>query len=316
MADSSSESDGEYRVEAILQKRKQRGKFQFLIKWEGYGSEDNTWEPIEHLDGAAKLLAIFNEHNSEAGVKRAQETPKGKAASSAAARPSVGRPAAVARPAEAAQLAGSAKREPPVPGSDTGGVVLPAGWKYKRIKPGGSGTQWMWVWMGPKGHVFRSVQTARSAIAREAARRPEGASVPRARPKVAGSSAPNVGLAGSGSRSSGKEGGGAAEGLDEGDCTFCGGRLVFSPGQPNSAALETVNEGAPVCRRCAAVVFEGLGATGDGVMQLDSVIAMLGMQPIHAQVSLGAVMGPAMRASSSAMAVVAVAAVSVLLVTA
>jgi len=40
---------GEYEVERILSKRRKHGKTEYLIKWQGYNSDDNTWEPTENL---------------------------------------------------------------------------------------------------------------------------------------------------------------------------------------------------------------------------------------------------------------------------
>eukprot|EP00965_Chrysotila_dentata_P206700 6183683-Pleurochrysis_carterae.AAC.3 len=42
-------SPEEYVVEAILGEKKIGGELRYLVKWEGYGQEDNTWEPEEHL---------------------------------------------------------------------------------------------------------------------------------------------------------------------------------------------------------------------------------------------------------------------------
>lgn len=40
----------EYQVEQILDHTVKDGKHLYLIKWEGYDSDDNTWEPLgEHL---------------------------------------------------------------------------------------------------------------------------------------------------------------------------------------------------------------------------------------------------------------------------
>lgn len=36
----------EYQVEKILDHAVKRGKHLYLIKWEGYGSDANTWEPL------------------------------------------------------------------------------------------------------------------------------------------------------------------------------------------------------------------------------------------------------------------------------
>jgi hypothetical protein len=52
----------EYEVEKVL-KKKQMGrgrKTHYLIKWKGYPTSDNSWEPAEHLH-ADELIAEFEE---------------------------------------------------------------------------------------------------------------------------------------------------------------------------------------------------------------------------------------------------------------
>ena len=44
----------EYIVEEILNIRMFRRKLQYLVKWEGYGIEGNTWEYSENLAHAQK----------------------------------------------------------------------------------------------------------------------------------------------------------------------------------------------------------------------------------------------------------------------
>jgi hypothetical protein len=42
-----------YQVEKILDVRRGKGKdVQYLIKWKGWASKHNTWEPVEHLHQA------------------------------------------------------------------------------------------------------------------------------------------------------------------------------------------------------------------------------------------------------------------------
>jgi hypothetical protein len=52
----------EYTVERILDHRTtQEGQDEYLVKWEGYGHEENTWEPLEHLRNAQLRLRQFHQ---------------------------------------------------------------------------------------------------------------------------------------------------------------------------------------------------------------------------------------------------------------
>jgi hypothetical protein len=48
-----------FSVEKIVSKRVVGGKTQYLLKWKGYDSDENTWEPEENLD-CQDLLEEFN----------------------------------------------------------------------------------------------------------------------------------------------------------------------------------------------------------------------------------------------------------------
>ena len=50
-----------YEVEAILDVRKQKKRIYYLVKWLGYGHEENTWEPIQNLKDAKEALTLFRE---------------------------------------------------------------------------------------------------------------------------------------------------------------------------------------------------------------------------------------------------------------
>ena len=46
-------------MEAVLQERVVRGKKQYLVRWKGYNSFDDTWEPEENLLNAKDAVAKF-----------------------------------------------------------------------------------------------------------------------------------------------------------------------------------------------------------------------------------------------------------------
>lgn len=53
------DEEEEYEVESIVNHRKFRNKLQYLVKWKGYGDDQNQWLPVEELDHAPRLLAIY-----------------------------------------------------------------------------------------------------------------------------------------------------------------------------------------------------------------------------------------------------------------
>ena len=52
------DEEDEYKVEAILDVKKVRGKPHYLIKWEGFDEAENSWEPEDNL-GELALLDVF-----------------------------------------------------------------------------------------------------------------------------------------------------------------------------------------------------------------------------------------------------------------
>ncbi|QRW23084.1 Retrotransposable element Tf2 protein [Rhizoctonia solani] len=54
------EGEEEYKVEQIIDSKRQRGKWFYLIKWKGYGPEDNSWEPEELLEHSQEEICCFN----------------------------------------------------------------------------------------------------------------------------------------------------------------------------------------------------------------------------------------------------------------
>merc|ERR1712156_1086653 len=61
----------DYEVEAIIDKKTlRRGKIQYLIKWKGWDTEDNTWESEQNLD-CKRMIAAFNrKNNDKSGCKK------------------------------------------------------------------------------------------------------------------------------------------------------------------------------------------------------------------------------------------------------
>ena len=57
----------EYEVEKILNKKKFRGKDQYLVQWKGYTAEEDTWEPRENLGNVEDLVKEFKEVYGEIG---------------------------------------------------------------------------------------------------------------------------------------------------------------------------------------------------------------------------------------------------------
>src|SRR5205807_9867628 len=60
------DSEEEYIVEKVLNSRMFRRRLQYLVKWEGYGTEHNTWEYSENVNNAPEKVAEFHAQNMAA----------------------------------------------------------------------------------------------------------------------------------------------------------------------------------------------------------------------------------------------------------
>jgi len=71
----------EYIVEKILDKRKgKNGRIEYLLKWKGYGDEDNTWEPKDNLE-CGELIEEFEKNHAAAAKNKKKPGPAGPASS-------------------------------------------------------------------------------------------------------------------------------------------------------------------------------------------------------------------------------------------
>ena len=76
---SSSEEEGVYTVQSIVSKRGGRGgkKVEYLVRWKGYGSDDDTWEPIDSLaESAAEAIAAFEKKPAKRTAAATTKQPK------------------------------------------------------------------------------------------------------------------------------------------------------------------------------------------------------------------------------------------------
>eukprot|EP00029_Vermamoeba_vermiformis_P004421 TRINITY_DN14960_c0_g1_i1.p1 TRINITY_DN14960_c0_g1~~TRINITY_DN14960_c0_g1_i1.p1 ORF type:complete len:215 (+),score=47.09 TRINITY_DN14960_c0_g1_i1:713-1357(+) len=69
-------NDEEYVVEAIAGKRKHKGSVQYLIKWEGYGDEFNTWEDEDRLNCPDLLAEYENKEDRKRKEKMIKQKEK------------------------------------------------------------------------------------------------------------------------------------------------------------------------------------------------------------------------------------------------
>ena len=57
------EGEHEYEVEAIISHRKQGRGHAFLVKWKGFPTGENTWEPEKNLNNAKRILKTYKERH-------------------------------------------------------------------------------------------------------------------------------------------------------------------------------------------------------------------------------------------------------------
>lgn len=62
------EEEESYVVEKVIKHRVRHKKLQFLLKWEGWGEEDNSWEDFENLSCPEKIVEYRNQEISRSGL--------------------------------------------------------------------------------------------------------------------------------------------------------------------------------------------------------------------------------------------------------
>ena len=53
----------EYKVECLLESQIFRGKLEYLIRWKGYGIEEDEWRPSKDVKGVKRLISEFHRQN-------------------------------------------------------------------------------------------------------------------------------------------------------------------------------------------------------------------------------------------------------------
>ncbi|KAI0323268.1 hypothetical protein GY45DRAFT_1376447 [Cubamyces sp. BRFM 1775] len=72
------EDEEEYELEAILDAKHStfpKGRMSYLVKWKGYGEEDNSWVDEKDAEGARDLIADFWKHHKK-GFRKSDVKPK------------------------------------------------------------------------------------------------------------------------------------------------------------------------------------------------------------------------------------------------
>jgi len=71
-------SEEEYEVESIVNKRLRKGKAEYLVKWKGWEDpDDNTWEPIAHLDCKDLIDEYERTHADDASGSKSEKKDTG-----------------------------------------------------------------------------------------------------------------------------------------------------------------------------------------------------------------------------------------------
>ena len=73
---SNNNSEIEYEVEKIKDKRVKNGRIEYLIKWLNYTDEESTWEPIENLNNSKLLVEEYEKQNLQTRENKSNKNSK------------------------------------------------------------------------------------------------------------------------------------------------------------------------------------------------------------------------------------------------
>jgi hypothetical protein len=68
------QSETEYIVEKILDKKKFKNEVKYLVKWMGYAESKSTWEPVSHLMKCMDLVEEFEKSQNKPSDKKQPKT--------------------------------------------------------------------------------------------------------------------------------------------------------------------------------------------------------------------------------------------------
>jgi hypothetical protein len=64
------DTEQEYEVEKILNHKRVSRKPYYLVKWKGYNTSENMWEPIENLTGCHQLIQQYYLKGNQSSPRR------------------------------------------------------------------------------------------------------------------------------------------------------------------------------------------------------------------------------------------------------
>lgn len=67
-------SELKYEVEEIVNRRTRANKIEYRVKWKGYPTEDNSWEPISNLTEASDAIALYEAKDKEIQERVAKDS--------------------------------------------------------------------------------------------------------------------------------------------------------------------------------------------------------------------------------------------------